>query len=129
MLRADEYAYHFHQAHHINLSEYTLASSVAVTFEETVNSTYGGKIKLAGSIYRLGDGNNADAMSLSEADYTSSDNVWFVTVNLPIATVFQYKYINVASDRHVTWEAGPSQIYTVSATSATAMTIHDTWQN
>jgi hypothetical protein len=41
---------------------------------------------------------------------------------------FRYKYINVASDGAVTWEADPNHTYTVPATCATAATINDTWQ-
>lgn len=110
-------------------SDCTTASSVAVTFDETVTTTYGETIKLSGSISQLGDWNTQDAILLSAADYKSTDNVWFVTINLPAGIVFQYKYINVDSDGDVTWEADPNHTYTVSATCATAATIHDTWQN
>ena len=40
----------------------------------------------------------------------------------------RYKYINVASDGTVTWEADPNHTYTVPATCATAATINNTWQ-
>jgi len=40
----------------------------------------------------------------------------------------RYKYINVASDGAVTWEADPNHTYTVPATCATAVTVSNTWQ-
>lgn len=86
----------------------TAASTVAVTFDEIVTTTYGETIKIAGSVSELGDWDTNDAIALSAIDYTSSDNLWFVTVDFPAGTVIQYKYINVATNGDVTWEADPN---------------------
>ena len=104
------------------------ATAVAVTFDETVTTTYGETIKIAGDVSALGNWAASSAVALSAADYTSSDNLWVGTVSFAPGTVIQYKYINVDSSGDVTWEADPNHTYTVPASCATAVTVHDTWQ-
>ncbi|PMD45419.1 carbohydrate-binding module family 20 protein [Hyaloscypha variabilis F] len=106
----------------------TAATSVAVTFNEIVTTTYGETIKIAGDVSILGDWDTSDAYALSASSYTSSDHLWDGTISFAAGTVIQYKYINVATDGDVTWEADPNHTYTVPATCATAATINDTWQ-
>jgi len=102
-------------------------TSVAITFNELEITTYGQTIKLAGSISQLGSWNTANAVALSAAKYTSSNPLWFVTLQLAPGTVFQYKFINVASSGTVTYEADPNHTYTVPSCTAT-VTINNTWQ-
>lgn len=104
------------------------ATSVAVTFDETVTTTYGQTIKIAGNVAALGSWNTGSAVALSADQYTSSNPLWHGTVSFAAGTVIQYKYINVASDGTVTWEADPNHTYTVPATCATAATVSNTWQ-
>ncbi|KAH8759677.1 Six-hairpin glycosidase-like protein [Hyaloscypha sp. PMI_1271] len=104
------------------------ATSVAVTFDEIVTTTYGQTIKIAGNVDILGNWNTANAYALSASSYTSSNHLWDGTISFAAGTVIQYKYINVASDGTVTWEADPNHTYTVPATCATATTINNTWQ-
>ncbi|KAJ5212773.1 uncharacterized protein N7498_004419 [Penicillium cinerascens] len=107
----------------------TTPTSVAVTFDLIATTVYGESVKLAGSIDALGDWNTADAVALSADKYTSSDNLWYVTVNLPAGTTFQYKYIRVESDGTIEWESDPNRSYTVpAACSTTAVTESDTWR-
>lgn len=107
----------------------TTPTSVAVTFDVIATTVYGESIKLAGSIDALGDWNTDDAVALSADKYTSSDNLWYVTVNLPAGTTFQYKYIRVESDGTTEWESDPNRSYTVpAACSTTAVTESDTWR-
>ncbi|KAK3943533.1 glycoside hydrolase family 15 protein [Diplogelasinospora grovesii] len=105
------------------------ATAVAVTFDVLVTTTYGETIKIAGDVSQLGSWNTASAVALSASQYTSSNPLWSGTVTLPAGQVIQYKYINVASDGSVTWEADPNRTYTVPATCATAVTESDTWQS
>jgi len=100
-----------------------------VTFDEIVTSVYGQTIKIAGSVAALGSWDTSDAIALSANDYTSSNHLWYGTVAFAAGTVIQYKYINVASDGTVTWEADPNHTYTVPATCATAVTVSNTWQS
>jgi glucoamylase len=104
------------------------ATSVAVTFDEIVTTTYGETIKISGDVDILGNWDTSDAYALSASGYTSSDPLWDGTISFAAGTVIQYKYINVATDGSVTWEADPNHTYTVPATCATAVTVSNTWQ-
>ncbi|KUL89535.1 hypothetical protein ZTR_04402 [Talaromyces verruculosus] len=57
----------------------TAASTVAVTFEEVVTTTYGQEVYLTGSISQLGSWSTSSAVLLSADQYTSSDPMWTVT--------------------------------------------------
>ncbi|KAL7919963.1 glycoside hydrolase family 15 protein [Trichoderma austrokoningii] len=102
---------------------------VTVTFDEIVTTIFGQTIKIAGSVPALGNWNTNDAVALSADDYTSSNHLWNVDVSFAPGTVIQYKYINVASNGDVTWEADPNHTYTVPATGATAVTVNNSWQS
>jgi glucoamylase len=106
----------------------TLATSVAVTFNELVTTIYGQTIKITGSDGILQDWNTGNAIPLSADKYTSSDHLWYVTINFPPGEVIQYKYINVAGNGQVTWEQDPNHTYTVPASCATAVTVNNSWQ-
>lgn len=104
-------------------------TSVAVTFNEKVTTSFGQTIKIVGDAAALGSWNTGSAIALSAAKYTSSNPLWTVTLNLPAGEVIQYKYINVQSDGTVDWEADPNHTYTVPVSCATAVTQADTWQS
>ncbi|APA12357.1 hypothetical protein SS1G_10617 [Sclerotinia sclerotiorum 1980 UF-70] len=106
-----------------------IATSVAVTFNELKTTVYGQTIKIAGSISQLGSWAPASAVALSASKYTSSNPLWSVTINLPAGTAIQYKFINVASDGTVTWEADPNRSYTVPVSCATSATVSGSWQS
>jgi hypothetical protein len=99
-----------------------------VTFDEIVTTTYGETIKISGDISVLGNWDISSAISLSAADYTTSNPLWFVTLSLTPGTVIEYKYINVDSSGDITWEADPNHTYSVPATCSTAATVSNTWQ-
>lgn len=102
-------------------------TSVAVTFNLIATTVFGESIKLAGSIDALGDWDTSDAVALRSDKYTSSNHLWYVTVNLPAGVSFEYKYIRVESDGTIEWESDPNRSYTVPACS-TAATENDTWK-
>lgn len=102
---------------------------VTVTFDEIVTTIYGQTIKIAGNVPALGNWDTKNAVALSAEDYTSSNHLWNVQVSFAPGTVIQYKYINVASNGDVTWEADPNHTYTVPATGATAVTVNNSWQS
>jgi glucoamylase len=55
--------------------------------------------------------------------------LWFVTINLPAGTTFQYKYIRKETDGSITWESDPNRSYTVpAACGTTTATENDTWR-
>lgn len=104
-------------------------TSVAVTFDLTATTVYGENIKLSGSIPELGSWNTNNAVALSADQYTSSNPLWYVTVNLPAGTSFEYKYIRVESDGTIQWESDPNNSYTVpAACGTTTTTATDTWR-
>ncbi|KUI67829.1 Glucoamylase [Cytospora mali] len=105
------------------------ATSVTVTFDEIVTTSYGETIKIIGGVSALGNWDTGDAVALSAGSYTSSNPLWTVSIKLSPGTVVEYKYINVASDGSVTWEADPNHTITVPASCATATTVSNTWQS
>ncbi|KAL1881125.1 hypothetical protein VTK73DRAFT_4802 [Phialemonium thermophilum] len=106
----------------------TTATSVAVTFNELVTTTWGQTIKIVGNIDALGNWDTGKAVALSASGYTSTNPVWTATIKLPAGQTIQYKYINVQTDGSVRWEADPNHTYSVPVTCATAVTKSDKWQ-
>lgn len=107
----------------------TVPTAVAVTFDAIVTTTYGENVFLSGSIAQLGSWAPASGIALSSADYSSTDNLWFATIDLPAGTTFEYKYLIVEASGTVVWETGDNRSYTVPATcGVTTATEDDTWQ-
>lgn len=106
----------------------TSCTAIPVKFDETVTTTFGQTIKISGDISALGNWDTANAIALSAADYTSSDPLWFVTLELTPGQVVEYKYINVAENGAVTWEADPNHTYTVPIVCTATPTVTNTWQ-
>lgn len=106
----------------------TPVSTVAVTFNELVTTSYGQNIKLVGSIAELGNWAPASGVALSASQYTSSNPLWSATVNLPAGTTFQYKFVNVGSDGSVKWESDPNRSYTVPTGCNAAATVSSSWK-
>lgn len=79
-------------------------TAVAVTFNEIATTTYGENVYIVGSISELGNWDTSKAVALSASKYTSSNNLWYVSVTLPAGTTFEYKYIRKESDGSIVWE-------------------------
>lgn len=94
-------------------SSCVLATSLPIAFTEKVTTSYGENVFITGSISQLGSWNTANAVALSASQYTSSNPVWSVTINLPVGTTFQYKFIKKEADGSVVWESDPNRSYTV----------------
>ncbi|KAM5351995.1 hypothetical protein ACJ41O_004718 [Fusarium nematophilum] len=107
----------------------TVATSVAVTFEELVTTQFGDTVKIVGSIAALGNWDTSKAIALSASEYTSSNPLWKVTIPLQAGQSFEYKYINVKKDGSLSWERDPNRTYTVPKTCATTATKSDKWQS
>lgn len=107
----------------------TSATALPITFNEKVTTSYGESIFLVGSIPQLGNWNTGNAVSLSASGYTSTNPVWSVTVNLPVGTSFQYKYLRKNQDGSVVWESDPNRSYTVGSSCAGAeASASDSWR-
>lgn len=108
----------------------TTPTTVAVTFDLIATTEYGQNMYISGSISALGDWDTSDAVALSADDYTSSDNLWFVTIDLTAGESFEYKYILVESDGTAVWADGDNESYTVPAVCGeTSVTVDDTWDS
>jgi glucoamylase len=105
------------------------ATSVAVTFNEIATTSFGENIFLTGSISQLSSWDTSSAIALSSSKYTDSNHLWFVTLNLPAGTTFQYKFIRKESDGSIQWESDPNRSYTVpSGCGVSSATENDTWR-
>ncbi|KAF3920397.1 Glucoamylase [Dactylellina cionopaga] len=103
----------------------TCPSSISLTFNELVTTVAGQDIYIVGSIPQLGNWAPESAIPLSASRYTSSNPLWFATVNIPSGTSFTYKYIR-KSGTTVTWESNPDRVYSVPC--AATATVSDTWR-
>ena len=93
-----------------------------------MTTNYGENVFIVGSISELGSWNTNNAVALSAQNYTSTNNLWFVTVGLPASASFQYKYIRKQQDGSVRYESDPNRSYTVPANCAGSATQSDTWR-
>jgi len=96
-------------------------TAVAATFEVAAPTGAGETIQLVGSRPELANWNTAAAVPM-----TATGSVWRATVNLPVATSFQYKYVRRASSGQVTWEYDPNRARTSPSTCA-PVTWSETW--
>ncbi|KAL2826978.1 starch binding domain protein [Aspergillus cavernicola] len=111
-------------------SSCTPATTLPVTFNAKITTTYGENVYLVGSTTQLGSWAPSSGIALSAAGYTTSNPLWSVTLNLAVGTSFEYKYVKKEADGSIVWESGSNRAYTVSAgcTGASATTKADTWQ-
>jgi len=95
-------------------------TSVAATFAVTAPTATGETIHVVGNQPALGNWNTSAAVPM-----TLSGGQWQATVNLPLNTSFQYKYIRKTSSGAVTWEYDPNRSRTTNG--ACAVTWTETW--
>lgn len=105
-------------------------TAVVVTFNEIATTTFGENVYITGSIPPLGnwDINVGSRIALSADKYTSENNLWYVTLDLPVTTSFEYKFYRVGSDGQVMWESDPNREYTVPARCETSAEVNGTWR-
>ncbi|USW54704.1 Putative glucoamylase, carbohydrate binding module family 20, six-hairpin glycosidase superfamily [Septoria linicola] len=99
-----------------------------VLFKETVTTNFGESVYIVGSISELGTWNTNNGVALSAQNYTSTNNLWFMSVSLPAKTSLEYKYFRKQQDGSVQWESDPNRSYTVPANCAGSATQSDTWR-
>jgi len=97
-------------------------SAIAATFEVNATTTFGQNVYVVGSIPALGSWNTANAVALSSAAYPT----WRGTVNLPLNTSFDYKYIKKDGST-VVWESDPNRTHSTGSSPCT-VTYSDTWR-
>ncbi|KAI0411306.1 starch binding domain protein [Xylaria grammica] len=104
-------------------------SSVGVTFNHAVTTTYGQTIKVVGSIPELGSWDVGKAPAMSASKYTAASPLWTYTLNVAPGKSFEYKFVNVASSGAVTWESDPNRSYTIpSGICDSAVNVASTWR-
>ncbi|KAH7888840.1 glycoside hydrolase family 13 protein [Phlebopus sp. FC_14] len=96
--------------------------TVAVTFSDTATTANGENIFLAGSLAELGNWNTNNSIAMSPTNYP----VWEVTVELPVNTAFEYKFIRKETDGSVIWESDANRNDTTPTTGT--QTLNDTWR-
>lgn len=99
-----------------------------VLFNEIATTSYGENVFIVGSIPQLGSWNVNNAIALSASKYTSTNNLWYVTVSLPAGSSFEYKYIRKQSDGTVRYESDPNRKYTTPSNCKGEATQNDTWR-
>ncbi|PCG89426.1 Glycoside hydrolase, superfamily [Penicillium occitanis (nom. inval.)] len=105
------------------------ATSLPIAFTEKVTTSYGEKVFITGSITQLGNWNTANAVALSASQYTSANPVWTVSLDLPVGTTFQYKFIKKEQDGSVIWESDPNRSYTVgNGCTGVKLAVGDSWR-
>ncbi|KAG8626199.1 hypothetical protein KVT40_006600 [Elsinoe batatas] len=106
----------------------TAPSLTSVTFNEIATTTFGENIFLVGSIAELGNWDTSRAVALSADRYTSSNNLWYVSVTLSAGARFEYKYFRKASDGAIRWESDPNRGYTVPSDCQGQAVQNDSWR-
>ncbi|EON64555.1 hypothetical protein W97_03788 [Coniosporium apollinis CBS 100218] len=102
--------------------------TVSVTFNEVAGTSFGQNVFIVGSISQLASWNPGSAVALASDRYTNENPLWYVTLQLPASTSFEYKYIKKTADGSVTWESDPNRRYTVPDCGSGAATQNDVWR-
>lgn len=104
---------------------------ISITFNELATTTYGENIFITGSITQLNNWSTdpSNRIPLSASQYTSSNNLWSITLILPVGTTFDYKFYRVETDGTIQWESDSNRSFTVITNGcATTTTISTTWR-
>lgn len=101
--------------------------SVTLNVAEATNP--GETVYVVGSIAQLGSWNTDTAVALSAGDYTSEYPRWYVTVDLPAGTAFQYKYLKKGADGSAVYEGGGNRGETVPQDCKGWQEVRDLWQS
>lgn len=104
------------------------ACNTRTTFNVRATTTFGENIFVVGQLTQLSNWDPAKAVPLSASRYTNSDPLWFAEVDLPAATVFEYKFIRKSASGAVTWESDPNRRFTTTGGCGSTGTINDTWR-
>ncbi|TFK40812.1 glycoside hydrolase family 15 protein [Crucibulum laeve] len=95
---------------------------VPVTFTVVASTVWGESIYLTGSIDELKNWSPTDALILSSTSYPT----WSITVNVPVSTKFDYKFLRKANGVVSTWESDPNRFFQSPASGNSVLS--DTWR-
>ncbi|KAM0752913.1 glucoamylase [Meredithblackwellia eburnea MCA 4105] len=102
-------------------------TGVLVKFEEIVKTSFGENVHVVGSLPELGSWDPTAARLMSSSAYTDSNNAWTLSMYLPPATSFEFKFIRIQKDGSVKWESGPNHSLTT-ANIGESTTSQTNWQ-
>jgi alpha-amylase len=99
----------------------TSCTTATASVRENATTIFGENIFIVGNTASLGNWDPNSAVALSSASYP----VWTGSVQLPLNTTVQYKYIK-KNGSQVIWESDPNR--SVSVGGACTLTLNDTWR-
>jgi alpha-amylase len=102
----------------------TTCTTAAISIAATVTTVWGQNVFIVGNTAALGSWSPASAVALSSTGYP----VWSGTVNLPVGTSVEYKYIKKDDAGTVTWESDPNRTRSTPSTSPCSATWTDSWR-
>ncbi|KAF2772225.1 hypothetical protein EJ03DRAFT_369659 [Teratosphaeria nubilosa] len=104
-------------------------STIPITFDEFIATTYGEEVYIYGSLPQLGT--MPAGIQMSAANYTSTSNLWFITINVTAGTSFTYSFytvdLNSANADYGINEYDPSPSYPYVAPSSGSPTLTHVW--
>ncbi|GAB1728897.1 hypothetical protein NU195Hw_g8907t1 [Hortaea werneckii] len=95
------------------------ASSCSITFIVNKETSFGSSVRIVGSIDQLGSWDPESSLLMSANNYTTSNPVWDITMDLPCGTTGEYKYI-LNSDGTTIWETTDNRKFAARSASITA---------
>jgi alpha-amylase len=98
-------------------------TTIATSFGVNATTVMGQNVYVIGNVAALGAWNTGSAVLLSSAGYP----VWSGTINLPLSTSVEYKYIKKDGAGNVIWESGANRVFTTPA-SGTATRTGESWR-
>jgi len=90
-----------------------LTPHVEVLFDVIANTRWGESVFLTGSERALGNWDLNVARRLSPSECQGSRCRWRVSLPLPVAEQFEYKFVKIDEARRVTWERGNNRAWRV----------------
>jgi glucoamylase len=99
----------------------TPACNSKVRFKVRATTDLGQNVFVVGQLPQLGNWSPKSAVELSSAEYPN----WVVDVELPAATVFEYKYIKKNNEGLVWWIVNPNERFTTPTECGSTVTVED----
>ena len=100
--------------------------TVNVLFSVSASTYFGENVFITGNNTALGDWVPSNADPLNPGNYTSTNPIWYVYIDVPASTTISYKYLRQESNASYIYETG-NRTFTVPACGVASATETDTW--
>ncbi|KAI6794616.1 hypothetical protein KC361_g5453 [Hortaea werneckii] len=100
-------------------------SSCSIIFIVNKETSFGSSVRIVGSIDQFGSWDPESSLLMSADNYTTSNPVWDITMDLPCGTTGEYKYI-LDSDGTTIWETTDNRKFAARSASITAQ---NSWED